>query len=106
MPADVFYPDRYFNTKDYLNSIDPFRKTTPVGHKIPKWIKKYGTKQTLKYDENGEKIRYLKKYYRGRIQGCERIAILRLHFRLRFPKTLETKSANKAQIKKIKNHKC
>merc|ERR1719402_1074657 len=42
MPPDVFRPDRYFNSKEYLNARDPWRMTTPVTHKIPGWIKKYG----------------------------------------------------------------
>ena len=57
MLPDVFRPDRYFNPKEYLNTIDPWRKTTPVSHKIIKWTKKYGTKTTVRFDLNGEKYR-------------------------------------------------
>jgi len=62
MPPDVFRPDRYFNPKDYLNASDPNRKTTPVSHKIDKWIQKYGTAQTVRMDEFGQKIRRLNGY--------------------------------------------
>jgi len=62
MPPDVFRPDRYFNAKDYLNASDPNRKTTPVSHKIDKWIQKYGTAETLRFDEFGQRIRRLNGY--------------------------------------------
>ena len=57
MTPDVFRPDRYFNPKEYLNAVDPWRKTTPIAHRIPRWIQKYGTKTTLKWDQDGTKIR-------------------------------------------------
>ena len=57
MSPDVFRPDRYFNPKEYLHAVDPNRKTTPVSHKVNAWKEKYGTQVTVKYDDDGYKVR-------------------------------------------------
>jgi len=62
MPPDVFRTDRYFHPKEYLHAVDPYRKTTPVSHKINFWKKKYGTEVTVKYDNEGYRVRRLNGY--------------------------------------------